>query len=48
MAKTNPGVVRIRSENISVNCALIKEKASYLAKELNAEILQASEGWLDK
>jgi len=38
----------MRSENIPVNGVLIKEKALYFAKELNAEKFQASEGWLEK
>ena len=39
---------RLRSENVSVNGVLIKQKALCFAKELTFENFQVSDGWLGK
>ena len=38
----------LRSKNAPVSGVLIKEKASYFAKELTFKNFQASDGWLEK
>ena len=41
-------LLNLRSENVQVNKALVKEKALEFANELNIEGFQASKGWLEK